>query len=200
MDLGSNVDLPYNPIQINNQDICLSDKAEHVGVIRSPAGNQPHLMNRFASHKRALGAVLFSGAARNHRGNLAAVIKIEKVYALPVLLAGTASLVLTKSEENMIDQHYISTLRNLLKTYRGTPRSFVLFMCGSLPASAVLHLRQLSLFSMICRLPGDPLHSRAVHALTTARPAVKSWFTRIRDICLKYCLPHPLTLLQKPLS
>ena len=100
----------------------------------------------------------------------------------------------------MIDQHYTSTLRNLLKTYRGTPRSFVLFMCGSLPASAVLHLRQLSLFSMICRLPGDPLHCRAVYALTTARPAVKSWFTRIRDICLQYCLPHPLTLLQKPLS
>ena len=89
-----NADVPYNPIKINKQQICLSDKAENVGVIRSPAGNQPHLLNRFAAHKRALGAVLFSGAARNHRGNLAAVMRIEKVYALPVLLSGTASLVL----------------------------------------------------------------------------------------------------------
>ena len=192
--------MPYNPIQINQQQISLSEKAEHVGVIRSATGNQCHLLNRFAAHKRALGAVLFAGAARNHRGNLAAVVRIEKVYALPVLLSGTASLVLTKTEENMIDQHYTSTLRNLLKTCPGTPRSFVLFMCGSLPASAILHLRQLSLFSMICRLPGDPLYCRAIHALITARPASRSWFTRIRDICLQYCLPHPLTLLQKPLS
>ena len=198
---SSNIaDVPYNPIQINQQQISLSEKAEHVGVIRSATGNQCHLLNRFAAHKRALGAVLFAGAARNHRGNLAAVVRIEKVYALPVLLSGTASLVLTKTEENMIDQHYTSTLRNLLKTCPGTPRSFVLFMCGSLPASAILHLRQLSLFSMICRLPGDPLHCRAIHALITARPASRSWFTRIRDICLQYCLPHPLTLLQKPLS
>ena len=195
-----NADVPYNPIKINKQQICLSDKAENVGVIRSPAGNQPHLLNRFAAHKRALGAVLFSGAARNHRGNLAAVMRIEKVYALPVLLSGTASLVLSRTEENMIDQHYISTLRNLLKIYRGAPRSFVLFMCGSLPASAILHLRQLSLFSMICRLPCDPLHHRALYALTTVKPAFKSWFTKIRDICLQYALPHPLTLLQKPLS
>lgn len=72
-------------------------------------------------------------------------------------------------------------------------------MCGSLPASAILHLRQLSLFSMICRLPRDPLHSRALYALTALKPSCKSWFTSIRDVCLQYCLPHPLTLLQKPL-
>ena len=62
---ANNEDVPYNPIQIYQQPICVSEKAEHVGVIRSAAGNQPHLLNRFAAHKRALGAVLFSGAARN---------------------------------------------------------------------------------------------------------------------------------------
>ena len=188
----------YNPIQVNDQHISFSSQAEHVGVIRATSGNTPHLMNRFAAHKKALAAILFTGAARNHRGNLAAVMKIENLYALPVLLSGVASLVLSKAEENMLDQHYINTLRNLLKTYRDTPRTFVLFMCGSLPASAYLHLRQLSLFRMICNLPGDPLNKRAYQALSSTKPSSKSWFTRLRAICLQYNLPHPLILLKNP--
>ena len=197
---SSSPEIFYNPIKINQQQITFSAQAEHVGVIRSPsAGNVPHLLNRFAAHKRALGSVLFSGAARGHRGNLAAVMKIEKLYAVPVLLSGTASLVLSKSEENMIDQHYICTLRNLLKVCKSTPRSFVLFMCGSLPASALLNLRQLSLFSMVCRLPNDPLYARAVYSLTVAKPSSRSWFKKIRDTCHMYGLPHPLILLRNPL-
>ena len=190
----------YNPIKVNNQEINFSKQAEHVGVVRSPTGNLPHLLGRFSAHRKALGALLFSGIARNHRGNLAAALRIENVYAVPVLLSGVASLVLTTTEVNMIDQHYFCTLRNLFKAYHGTPRSFVLFMCGSLPASALLNLRQLSLFSMICRLPGDPLHTRALYSLTCVKPSSKSWFTMIRAVCHMYGLPHPLTLLREPLS
>ena len=119
------------------------------------------------SHKKALGAILHSGAALNHRGNLAGVIKVEKLYALPVLLSGTAGLVLTKSEENILDNHYTGTLKKLLKVCPNTPRSFVHFMCGSLPVSAFLHLRQLGLFSMISRLTDDPLNLQARNVLTT---------------------------------
>ena len=93
------------------------------------------------------------------------------MYGAPVLFSGLASLVLSRSEINMLDQHYTNTLRNLLKVHPGTPQSFVLFMCGSLPGSALLHLRQFSLFSMTAR-----------------------------EICLQYRLPHPLTFLEKPIS
>ena len=192
--------LPFNPIRVNNQTIDFSSQAEHVGVIRSPSGNLPNLMKRFAAHRKALCGVLFSGIARNHRGNLAAAVKVEKLYALPVLLSGLSSLVLTKSEENMIDQHYIATLRNLLKASSGAPRSYVLFMCGSLPASALLHLRQLGLFGMITRLPNDPLNSRARYSLTNGKPKYRSWFTKLRQICLQYGLPHPLSQLETPMT
>ena len=73
-------------------------------------------------------------------------------------------------------------------------------MSGSLPGKAILHQRQLSIFSMICHLPEDPLNTRAVYALTNCSPNQKSWFTQIRDICLLYRLPHPLELLKNPLS
>ena len=35
--------------------------------------------------------------------------------------------------------------------------------------------------------------------LATAKPSSFSWFIQIRDICLMYGLPHPLTLLQSPI-
>ena len=192
--------VPFNPISINGQDIDFSDQAEHVGVIRSPDGNLPHILNRIVAHKRAMGAVLFSGLARSHRGNPAASLKIEKLRGMPVLFSGMASLVLDRTEVNIIDQHYTTTMRNLLKVCYGTPKSFVLFMSGSLPGEALFHLRMLSLFGMISRLPNDPLNVRARHVLITSKSTSKSWFSKLRDICLQYRLPHPLTLLETPLS
>ena len=73
-------------------------------------------------------------------------------------------------------------------------------LAGCLPGKAVLHSRQLSLFSMVCHLPGDPLHQHAHHILSFASPSAKSWFQQIRDICTQYGLPHPLELLNNPPS
>ena len=199
--LTSNPDqkfVPYNPLKIKDQPIDFSNQAEHVGVLRSTEGNLPHILGRIVAHKKALGSVLFCGAARNHRGNLAAAIKIEKLHAMPVLFSGVASLVLSNSEVNLLDQHYTCTLRNLLKANVSTPRSFVFFMFGSLPAKALLHLRLLSLFSMITRLPDDPLNTRARYVLTAHQHSSKSWFKKLRETSLLYGLPHPLSLLENP--
>ena len=62
----------------------------------------------------------------------------------------------------------------------------------------ILHSRQLTLFSMICRLRQDPLHAHAQFILTRSQRLGKSWFNQIIDICDKYSLPHPLHLLQNP--
>ena len=125
---------------------------------------------------------------------------MEKLYGLPVLFSGVASLVLNPTDINLINQHYKKVLSNLLKLHRGTPAPFIYFVAGSLPGQAILHLRQLSLFSMICYLQEDPLHKRAKKSLTSCSKSAKSWFTQIRDICLQYDLPHPLRLLETPIS
>jgi hypothetical protein len=49
-------------------------------------------------------------------------------------------------------------------------------------------------------LPDNSLHTRARHVLTCLPSSKKSWFSQVRDICLLYGLPHPLDLLQTPLS
>ena len=87
----------FNPITINGKQISFSQQAEHVGIIRSVEGNIPNLMNRLSSHRKALAAKLGTGIAKSHRGNLAAALKIEKLYAMPVLFSGLPSLVLTQA-------------------------------------------------------------------------------------------------------
>ena len=108
-------------------------------------------------------------------------------------------MVLTKAEIGILDSHYLTILQNLQRLHDKTLRAVVPFLAGSLPGQAILHTKQLTLLSMICRLPGDPLHAHAHYVLTCSPRSAKSWFQQVRDICLQYSLPHPLELLQHPL-
>ena len=53
---------------------------------------------------------------------------------------------------------------------------------------------------MISRLPNNILHRIASHILISGNDNCGSWFIHIRDLCLKYGLPHPISQLQNPLS
>ena len=46
----------------------------------------PNIMNRISAHRKALGAVLFTGLAQRHSANPAVGLKIEKIYGNPVLI------------------------------------------------------------------------------------------------------------------
>ena len=174
--------------------------SEHVGIIRSTKGNLPNLMNRIHCSKTATNATLASGLARGHRSNPAACLAVLGIYGTPVLMSGLGSLALTNEEFNLIHQHHKNTIRCLQKLPDETPQAVIFFMSGTLPATAILHERQLCLFGMVSRLPNDPLNSHARHALIIAKQNSSSWFGNIRDLCLQYSLPHPLTLLDFPLS
>ena len=65
------------------------------GAERNTAGNMSNILQRIACHKAALHGVSSAGMARSHRGNPAASLRGHQLYALPVLLNGLASLVLT---------------------------------------------------------------------------------------------------------
>ena len=110
-----------------------------------------------------------------------------------------ASLVLTRAEVDVIDHHVKITVENLLRLHPGTPRAVIAFLSGILPGMAQLHIRQLSLFSMITRHPNNILNRHAKSSYTTSKPSEKSWFTGIRELCLTYNLAHPIALLVNPL-
>ena len=187
----------FNPVNIHGKSIDFCETAEHVGVIRSVTGNLPNIFNRISSHKKALGAVLHSGSARHHRGNQAAGLKLEQLYAGSVLLSNIGALVLKKSELTLIDQYHKESIQNLLRLQPKSPPSVIYFLAGSLPGEALVHIKQLSLFGMISRLPDSVLYKHALNALIS-KTSSNSWFHQVRDLCLQYQLPHPLTILANP--
>ena len=189
-----------NPIKLDGKSIDFVSSTEHVGLLRSTSGNLPSLLARIASHKKALGAILHSGMARSHRGNPAASIRKQEIYANPVLFSGLGSLVLNDNEVNVIDQHHKETLRNLQRLLPLTPQAVIFFLAGTLPGTAFLHLRQLSIFGIITRMPDSNIirkHATNIYSFEIISP--KSWFHQIRELCLQYSLPHPSLLLSSPI-
>ena len=107
-------------------------------------------------------------------------------------------MVLTPKEIAVVDQQFKRSLQNILKIAVSSPPALVYFTAGSLPGTAILHLRQISLFGMICRLKSDPLNQIASDVLLSASLNQHSWFIQVRDILQQYDLPHPLSLLKSP--
>ena len=73
----------------------------------------------------------------------------------------------------------------------------IFFGSGTLPGEAILHSRQLTVFGMISRLPGNILNTIAQNLLLAMGEKDTSWFGQIRSLCHQYALPHPLKLLEQ---
>ena len=95
--------------------------------------------------------------------------------------------------------HYKLSLERIQKLYRASPEVVVYFLGGSLPFTALLHMRQLSLLLMIAHLgPANILHQLAVSVLASATSPPQSWFTQIRAICSQYSIEDPLNIRSAP--
>ena len=187
-----------SPVCVDMKKVQFSNEAEHVGVTRSPLGNTAHIFNRFNAHRKAISAISAAGISRQRRANPAALVRVQQVFGIPVLLSGISTLVLKKGEIDLISQKIKKIFQHCLKLPDSTPRSVVAFLCGALPGTAIIHLKQFTTFGMITRMPGSPLHKHAVHVLTSLQLSANSWFFTIHKLCIQYGLPHPLDLLQNP--
>ena len=96
-----------------------------------------------------------------------------------------------------LHQHLKETIQNLLRLQPKSPQAVIYFLAGSLPGEALIHIKQLSLFGMISRLPDSVLCRHAFNALNS-KSSSNSWFHQVRDLCLQYQLPHPLYILASP--
>ena len=186
------------PIHIDQTTIEFVQSAEHVGVVRNTAGNMPHILQRIISHNNTLSGLLSMGLSSRHRANPLSSLRAESIYAAPVLFSGVATLILNKNETDTIALHVKETIQKLLKLYANTPDPVVFFLAGVLPGEATLHLKQLTIFGMITRLPDNILHRIAKEMLICSPQSDMTWFALIRELCFKYDLPHPLNLLHQP--
>ena len=189
-----------SPVNINGVYIPFSEEAGHVGILRSVHGNKPHLLDRLASHRKAMFCLLPVGTAKSHRGNPAATIRAERLFGIPVLLSGLAPLVLSSSDVSLLVGPFKRHMERVLKLHDLTPECVIWFLAGCLPLEGHLHLRQMSLFGMLSRLRsgGNPLAAHARYIFSRDKIPPKSWFKQISNTFEKYALPHPSEILTNP--
>ena len=187
-------------LSLNGHLLAFSDEAEHLGIIRTTSpGNIVNIVRRVSAYKKQLHALLPAGLALHHHGHPAARLRVERMYGVPVLLSGLAALVLSKHEQNIIYECHKNSLMRLMKLHDRTPDSVVFFLAGSLPITALLHLRQLSLFNMICHLQGNILNILVKDLLIASKPSSRSWCYGLQGLCIQYELPHPLHMIENPI-
>ena len=187
------------PININDMTIDFSLTDEHVGILRSSdGGNMPYLVDRVSAHRRALASVLHTGVALHHRANPAASLRLERLYGCPVLLSGLPSLILNSRELSTVHRHHRTTLCRLQKLTKTTPDCVVFFLAGSLPSTALIHIRQLGLLGMLARLGDRSVLLNIGKGALLHNSNYKSWFQTLRSVTNQYGLPDPLLVLQSP--
>ena len=96
------------------------------------------------------------------------------------------------AEQTAISTYHRKTLSSLIGLNPSTPHPVIYFLAGE----ALLHLRQLSLLGMVSRLRDSLIHRHALNVFNSEK--TWSWFHQVRDLCLMYQLPHPLTTLNTP--
>ena len=187
-------------LTLDGRSISFTENALHLGTSRHERqpSNMTSVLDRLSAHRRQMFAMMPAGMALRHSGNPSATLRVHQLYCMPVLLSGLAPLVLRKQEVNTINKYFKNTLRRLMKLGDHTPDSAIYFLAGTVPAVAHLHLRQLSLFYIVCNLDDNILKRLAYRSLICSKASEKSWFHQIRAICIQYRLPDPLHLLSFP--
>ena len=79
------------------------------------------------THTEKLFSLLPAGIARNQNANIATALKVESLYAFPVLLSGVAPQILFGQDIAILHAHHKKTLLNLQKLLKNIPDIFVIF-------------------------------------------------------------------------
>ena len=139
------------------------------------------------------------GMAKNHKTTPAASLRIHNMLPSPKLFSGLASILINKKEMEILNIHYRKKLRRLQHLPASTAIPAIYLLSGSLPAEAVLHVRQFTLLHMIALLgPSNPLCSIALQNLKS--PPMVSWFGALRKVATRYVMPDPLQIIVDPPS
>ena len=96
---------------------------------------------------------------------------------------------------DLLDFHLKKILQNPQRLHDNNPECLINFLVGNPGATALLHMRQLSLVGMISRNKQNICYEVASHLLLTEPDNSSSWFVSIRQLFATNNLPSALSLL-----
>ena len=143
---------PSVSVSLDGGSIGITSSVEHLGLLRTDSlDNLITIKENISRHQRSLFPVLSAGASKGLFSNPAASLRVENLYASPVLFNSLATLVLKKSELDLISRHHKQTLQRIMSLHV-CPCEPVHFLSGVPPAQAIIAMKMFSLLGMIARL------------------------------------------------
>ncbi|KAK3097462.1 hypothetical protein FSP39_009833 [Pinctada imbricata] len=188
--------------KIGDTPMPIVDNAVHVGVKRTskptPTGA---IEENISKARKTMYSLMSSGLHGNNGLDPGSCIHLLKVYVIPVLLYGLEIQLPTENECKALDNMLKRTLKQILSLPTNTADPAPYILSGILPPEGSIHIRALTFFGNICRLPHDSLEKRiATRQLAIKGALSNSWFVQIQRILVKYDLPNAHQILQDPPS
>ncbi len=182
-------DQPPEDIEMYDSPIPTTEKLEHLGIKRQVNNNKPMkswIEERIALMRRTVHLLMDVGLHGENGLNPVAAVKIIETYVMPRALYGMGAVIISKEDEEKLNQAHRSLLREIQSLPRNTAKEAIYLLSGCLPVSADLDHKRLSLCGMVARMEGNPLNDIAQRQIALGFPNPHSFFTQVAAIGEKY--------------
>ena len=188
-----------SPWTLCGERVKVVDKNEHLGLIVSGTNEEEKNIDENISKCRSS---LFSllGPAYAYKSLLSPLVQhhVWKVYNLPVLISGLHALPIRPTNVKSLSIFHNNVLRGILKLSKSSPIPALYFLLGDTPVEASLHINTLMIFHNIWCNPALTVHKMVKYILMMCKKNSSTWCNYVQQLCIKYNLPSPLSLLQTP--
>ena len=167
------------------------DTQHHLGILRSVSPSTAQRTSERCSAGRSAFFGLNAIGSRFGCLHPVTILRLYKVYCLPVLLYGCELWSVTQTEILMLERVHRKILRTILNLPIRCPSRSLLSITGMLSISAMIHHKQLNFLHSFSLLPADSLPRQLFQALTTS---ISPNYTtsKLQTLLHQHCLP-PIT-------
>ena len=181
----SNIQPDTTAWHLGEATVSVEDRFTHLGLVWSQNARTPDIQENISRARRTAFALISIGMHGKDGLGPATSFKIVQTYVVPRLLHGIQAAVLSQSEIQKLETFYRKILRQLQNLPENTASSAIYMLIGALPIEATYHIRCLTLYGSICRLPKNHQLYRLALRQTSIGNKL-SWFKMIEAIGDKY--------------
>ncbi|CAC5400024.1 unnamed protein product [Mytilus coruscus] len=176
-------------ISIGNTYAGCPSCADDIVLLSNDQNEMQEMLNTdITSTKNTIYSLIKTGVHGTNGLNPRTSCKIYQVYVIPRLLYGLETLNLQNKDTIALCSFHLSTLKHIRQSLPNrTASSAVYLLLGTLPITAELHKRQLSLLHSIAMSHNNSIREIAWKQHTAGRP--NNFFKRINDILNMYQIP-----------
>ena len=182
---------------LGNDKMPVVNEATHVGIRRSQKPSpEASIQENITKARKTLYGLMASSLHGTNGLDPTTCIHLLKVYVLPVLLYGLEVQIPNEKACIPLDLMLKKTLKHILSLPTNTADPAPFILTGIIPAEGLIHIKALTFFGNICRLPADSIERKlAERQLSIKCENSNSWFIAVKQLLVRYNLPCAFNIL-----